>query len=196
MKPSSVIAVGIALLVVGIVIAMVAFFVTIKDPSQEAVETLYFDTLEYDKTVHLESGDYDIWYQSSFFFYGQPWEVEIRDPSDRLIFQSTFLSSTESISVNNKEYKKIGSFTATSAGNYNVSVMVSGTTLYFTPPINVAAGIGMCFGGVGIGVIGGVLVLVGIVLFVVQKPKPPVQYPPQQYPQQQYPPQSPRPPRP
>jgi flagellar basal body-associated protein FliL len=177
-KPMKILIVGIIVLVLGIVLGVASFLGTIKDPSEEAEETLVYDVSEYSKTVNLDKGEYDIWYEEEetfIFDFGDPGVVTVTDSGGNLIYESSTSSGSESITVNSKDYKKKGSFEIDSSGSYTITVS-SSSTLYITPPISVATSLGLCATGVIIGIIGGILMLVGIILFFTSKKRaaPPV----------------------
>jgi len=175
--------IGTILLIIGAIIGVAGFFNTFKDPSKEAKKTLIVGSPDYSNTVYLDAGEYDIWYEetSGFFSWG-PGDISITDSNGKIIYSTPSARYTESISVNNKNFKKEGSFSVDSSGTFNVTTENS-CTLYFTEPISVATGIGICVSGVILGIIGGIIMLVGIILYFsrkkqVQQPPPP---PPPQY---------------
>ena len=185
-KTMKIVIIGIILLIGGVIGAVVSFMGTIKDPSDGAKATLDLGYPDYSETVYLDKGDYDIWYEGDSFF-NDPGDVTVTDSDDNVVYESSSSSFSEGISVNNKEFTKEGSFTADNSGEYTLSAEEA-ITLYITPPINVALGMGLCFTGVIIGIIGGIIMLLGLFLHFTSKDKPPQQYPMGQYPAQQPPP--------
>jgi hypothetical protein len=191
-KPVKIMLIGIILLIAGIAGGIGVFFATLKDPSEVAKETVVFETYDLSETATLSKGDYDIWCESGFLgLGGDPGDVEITDSNDNLVWERPSSYTTESIEINGNNYMKVGSFSLSSTDDYTISVEYSGVTLFFTEPINVMTGIGLCVTGVLVGVIGGVIMLVGVFYFF--KDKKAAQYPAQQYqyqqpyyPQQQY----------
>lgn len=190
-KPVMIMLIGIILLIAGIAGGIGIFFATLQDPSEVAKETVDFESYDWSETASLSKGDYDIWCESGLFGIGDPGDVTISDSSNNVVWERPSSYTTESIGVNGKEYMKVGSFSLSSSDDYTINVEYSGVTLFFTEPISVATGIGLCATGVIIGIVGGVIMLVGIFLFF--KDKKAAQYPAQQYqyqqpyyPQQQY----------
>lgn len=185
--------VGIILLVVGIIIALLSFGGTLKDPSEEAKETLVFEYPDYSRTVNLDKGEYDIWYEEEEALWidlGDPGDVTVRDSGGSVVYETSSRSSSESITVNDRNFRKKGSFEVDSSGQYTISVETS-STIYITEPIDVATGLGLCFGGAALGVVGGIIMLVGIILFFTHKKRAPM---PPQYSTPQY--SAPPPPQP
>lgn len=167
--------VGIILLVVGIIIAVLSLGTTIKDPSEEAKETLVYDYGD-SKTVNLDKGEYDIWYEEEEALWidlGDPGDVTVRDSGGSVVYETSSGSGSESVTVNDRTFRKKGSFEIDSSGEYTISTE-SSSTLYITEPIDVATGLGLCIGGAVLGVIGGILLLVGIILFFTRKKRAPM----------------------
>ena len=193
-KPKIVVLIGIILLVGGIVGGILSIFGTIKDPSEEAVETLTFEYSLYGtspQTISLDKGEYDVWCASGLFGYGIPSDLTVEDSSGNVVYDGPG-SSGESITINDQEYAKLGSFDADSSGSYTVSTDDS-CTLYITEPISIGSTLGLCLAGVIIGIIGGIVLLIGIIMVVRSKKQPVQQYQQPAYPQQQpaYPQQQP-----
>jgi hypothetical protein len=196
-KPTKIIIVGLILLIGGMVGGVASFFATIQDPSEIAEETLEFESGGTAKTIKLDKGEYDIWFEPGLFGSGDPGTVMVGNNDAGIIYEGSSSSTTETITINNKEYEKAGSFEIKSSGSYDVYAENS-CKLHITPTIDVALGLGICMTGVVIGLIGGIILLVGIISHFSKKKRerqktqhPPQQYPPQQYPPQQYPPQQP-----
>ncbi len=182
-KPKKLIAIGIILLILGLFGAIISFYVIIEDPGEIAKEKLYFtdynpnsngyDSYDYSnpsKTVNLKKGEYDIWYEAGFLWTGSPYEVTIEDSEGNTIYQkSTLLSDTGSISRGGKKYNRFGSFTLDHSDDYNITVDES-STLYLTPPINLALGNGLGYMFVIISIIGIIIFIIGLVQLII-KPK-------------------------
>ncbi len=195
---------GLILLIGGIAGAITSFYVIIEDPSEVAVETLYFDdsddapsyfnpiynSTDLSETISLDKGDYEVWYEAEFFGLGGPRELTIHDSSGNLIYRkSSFLGSSDSVSRNGKEYRRYCTFEIDESGDYSLTVD-DPTTLYVTPPVNLDLGVGLGFMFVIFGIIGVILMIVGagLYFFKENKPSKPEQPPPppQQYPQYPY----------
>jgi hypothetical protein len=170
---------GIILLIVGLIIGIGSFGMIYKDPSQEAVATL--DILSGVSTdVTLKEGDYEIWYEEGDLFdSNDPGDVVITDSDGNTVYEDTSLfSSTESMSVNGKSFRKEGSFEAKSSGDYTVTVE-DDSKIYITKPIDIASGISICITGVILVIVSGILILIALILYIMRKKSPP---PYQQYP--------------
>lgn len=195
---------GLIILIVGIVGAITSFYVIIDNPSEVAVETLYFDDSDdlpsyfdpiYNSTdlserISLDKGDYEVWYDAEFLGLGGPRELTIRDSTGNLIYRkSSILGSSDSVSRNGKEYRRYCTFEIEESGDYTLSVE-DPTTLYVTPPVNLGLGVGLGFMFVVFGIIGVILMIVGAGLYFFKENKPPKPEqpppPPQQYPQYPY----------
>ena len=173
MKPRQIIVVGAIVLVIGAVIGITSFLTATKDPSVEAVETVEFVYPDYVEPVILNRGAYDVWFESGLIGSGDPGDIIVRDSDFNLVYRTPASSGSEKITINNKDYEKDGTFTIENSGIYNVTVEYSGSVLYFTPPIDVAAGLGVGFGGVVIAVLGGIFLSIGLILHFFPKQKPP-----------------------
>lgn len=180
-----IIIVGAVILVIGAIIGATAFLVIIKDPSVEAVETAEFVSPDYMESVILNSGVYDIWFESGIIGGGDPGDIIILDIGQNLVYRTPDSSGSEKITINNKEYIKDGPFTVDSSGIFNVTVEYSGSILHFTPPIDVAGGFAICFGGIGLAVVGGLFMVVGIIILALPKQKKPTEDVVQEVPPQQ-----------
>ncbi len=185
MKPRQIIVVGAIVLVIGAVIGITSFLTATKDPSVEAVETVEFVYPDYVEPVILNRGAYDVWFESGLIGSGDPGDIIVRDSDFNLVYRTPASSGSEKITINNKDYEKDGTFTIENSGIYNVTVEYSGSILYFTPPIDVAAGLGVRFGGVVIAVLGGIFLFIGLILHFLPKQKPPAPRSEQQGPPQQ-----------
>lgn len=185
MKPRQIIVVGAIVLVIGAVIGITSFLTATKDPSVEAVETVEFVYPDYVEPVILNRGAYDVWFESGLIGSGDPGDIIVRDSDFNLVYRTPASSGSEKITINNKDYEKDGTFTIENSGIYNVTVEYSGSVLYFTPPIDVAAGLGVGFGGVVIAVLGGIFLSIGLILHFFPKQKPPAPRSEQQGPPQQ-----------
>ena len=185
---------GIVICIIAVIMCIASLMVVVKDPSVEARATVTYAPSDYEMTAHLQNGVYEIWYLVTSDYDIGPGGITVEDSSGHIVFMTPVSYVTESITIDNKKYKKVGSFTLSDTGSYNVTVDNSDCTLYFTPPIGIMSGLAICFGGVGIGILGGVLILVGFILHLGQKKKATPHYPPQypqQYPPERYPPQYP-----
>ncbi|UCD93115.1 MAG: hypothetical protein JSV43_04215 [Methanobacteriota archaeon] len=185
MKPGMIIIAGAVILVVGASIGATAFLVVIKDPSVEAVEKVEFVPPDYMDPVILNSGMYDIWYESGVIGGGDPGDIIIRDVDQNLIYRTPSSPGSEKITVNNKEYIRDGTFNVDSSGTFSVTVEYSGSVLYFTRPIDVAGGFAICSGGIGLSVVGGLFIVGGIIILTLPKKKPPTTDVQQEVPPQQ-----------
>jgi hypothetical protein len=197
-KHTIMILLGIVLVIVGIVLAVGMMLWMIKDPADNAVETLVF-TSAGTQQVQLDKGDYQMWVLDDLFgWYGT---VTITDSEGTLIWDGSHDGTTESI--NSKT--RLGDFKIPSKGTYNVTTDDTGT-MYITEPISISVGgiFGSFCGGLVMSLVGGILFLVGLIMWLRdRKPAqpvpapypPPGQYPPQQQPPPgQYPPQQQPPP--
>ncbi|WP_455391876.1 hypothetical protein [[Eubacterium] cellulosolvens] len=213
MKPKKLAIIGLILLIIGIMGAILSFYVIIENPSDVAEKTLYFednthssseDTSGLSQVTTLEKGTYEIWYEPEIFGLGGPEELTVHDSEGDLVFSRTSLfGSGDSISRNGKDYRKYGSFDIDDKGEYTISVG-NPTTIYLTPPINLGLGLGLGYLCVVIGIIGIItMIIAGILMFMKEKKPstltdtpPPPQYPyypsypgyPYQPPPQQQPP--------
>jgi flagellar basal body-associated protein FliL len=202
LKPKLIIIIGILLVIVGIVGALISYYVIIEDPSEVYEEKLIFRSGDTDysdsdittETISLSKGDYDIWYEPDFSFFGiidSPRELTIRDSNGNVIYdESTLLGRSEAkISRGGKDYRRYGTFEITSSGDYEVSAEAS-STIYITPHINIELGEGLGALFIILIVVGLILIVIGVYLFYSKKPKPkrvippppPPPPPPQPYP--------------
>lgn len=194
--------VGVIMIVAGLIAVAAGVMTAADDPREKTVETLIFEKQYFSlddgmtKTINLSSGEYEIWYETELFDYRNPGEMSVLDSSGTNILKTT--SAPETITIMDSEYKKVGTFEVKSSGVYDVAAQHD-STVFITTPLNVATGFGICAAGIIIGIVGGILLLVGIILFATRKKKdeqPPYPgYP--GYPSQQpgqypgYPPQHP-----
>ena len=78
LKPKLIIIIGLLLVIVGLIGAMISYYVVIEDPSEEYEEKLifksgnsnYFNSSIPSEIIQLSKGDYDIWYEPDFVFFG------------------------------------------------------------------------------------------------------------------------------
>jgi len=201
--PKKLIIIGIILLIVGIVGGVVSLVASITDPSEEADWSGEVSSTP--KTIRLDSGEYDVWYEGTGgWFTSDPGVVQIRDSSNKVVFNKDAASSSESVTVNGRSYQNIGSLDIDKTGDYTIECD-NACTMYITPPSSFMLGVGLCIVGVIMGLVGGILMLIGVVKHFGSKKKsqypppsypgqqpygylPPPQYPPSQYPPPQYPP--------
>jgi ABC-type transport system involved in multi-copper enzyme maturation permease subunit len=201
-RATKILLVGVILVLAGSIGGISALFLSIKDPHDEAIETLYFEEdydsyYEYDyfipsQTVYLEKGDYDIWYDYGDSDYGSPGDVKISDPEGNLVFDD----DSSGFSETSSDSRKVGSFTIKESGNYVVTVEEA-SKLYITPPMDAWIGVSVCMVGVVVASIGAIIIIIGLYYyFSGKKEQPPMQpygygYP---YSPHQYPPPPPPPP--
>ena len=203
--PFKVILFGIILIIVGAIVAALSFGSVLRDPSEESKATLEFEGSSYygipSESAYLEEGDYDIWYPTDEYDWidtGDPGNVRIEDSNGGTISLDDS-SGTETITINDQSYEKAGSFKIENSGQYTFTVS-NECTLYITPEIDVGTTLGLCFVGVIIGVVGGIVLFIGIILIFTRKKKkkypgyPPPQPTSQSTPAPNY--QSPSPPQP
>ena len=194
LKPKIIIIIGLLLVLIGLVGAMISYYMVIEDPGEVYEEKLIFKsgTSYYlnssipSKTISLSKGDYDIWYEPDFELFGlfdSPHEITIKDSSGDIIYdESTLLGRSEAkISRDGKDYRRYGTFEITHSGDYEMSAD-SSSTLYITPHINVELGEGLGALFIIFVVIGLILIIVGVYLFYSNKPKPKRVMPPQRPP--------------
>jgi len=181
--------VGVLMIVIGIVLAVAIPLMTFKDPADAALKTLEFESGGGTQSVQLDKGTYEVWGLIDIIaFVG---DVTITDGSGNTVFQGPEGDSTTS--VNGKS--RLGSFDA-DGGSYSVSCDAR-ATVYITEPINVGGILGGICGGLLVVAIGGVVALVGFIMWLSSRkgqqaayPQQPYPgYPPQQYPYPGYPPQ-------
>ena len=112
---------GLIFLIVSFVGAIISFYVIIENPSEVAVETLFFDEPDEDSSlffnpiynntdlseiVYLEKDDYEMWYEAEFFGLGGPQELTIHDSDGNLIYRkSSIFGGGDNINRNGKEYR-------------------------------------------------------------------------------------------
>lgn len=142
------------------------------DPTKQAKHTLTYTESIDTRSVRLDSGDYEIWYESGGFFSTTP-VVTISSSQGMPVIPSP--GASETVTVNNREFHRLWPFKITSSGDYNISCS-SEATLYITPPISVMGGFGICITGVLIAIVGGIVMIVGIYLHVKSKRPPQPDY--------------------
>jgi hypothetical protein len=201
MNPKAVIVAGAVLLIVGVLAGVSGFTSSLKDPGKEAKRTVVFGGVADTERVSLDAGEYDLWYEPSGGLFSMKPVLVITDSAGLPVYTTATFGGSESVSINGKDYHKLGSFKAQSSGDYNFTSTWA-ATVYVTPPIDIATGLTICFTGVLIGVVGGIAMVIGIYLHFKAKkareappaPQAPPGYPaqyPAQYPgqyQAQYPP--------
>jgi cytoskeletal protein RodZ len=199
MKPNQkiMIIVGIILFVSGIIGSFWSFYIYLPNPQDVAEESLVFD-YDSSREIYLSEGKYEIWYEPVIFGLGGPSEVEITGPDGELVFRETdVLGSSESISRGGNTYKRFGKFDVESSGEYNITVL-SSSTIYITPTINLEQARIMGYSLIIVGIIGVVLFVLGITLYFIQTSKEAKEKQQQQYQQriqQQYSVSQPKPAR-
>ena len=177
--PKKFIVIGIIIFVVGISSAITAFNVIIKNPKEEAIETLYFSSGSGEdyyynlsmrsQIVYLKKGEYDIWYEEGFLWMGSPHSVTITDSNEEIIYsKDAFTGSSDEIEKDGEDYRRFCTFETPNSGDYTITVSTD-CTLYITDPIDVGLGLGIGFGFVAIAIIGIVIMFVGIALHYFKK---------------------------
>jgi hypothetical protein len=201
MNPKAVVIAGVVLLLVGVLAGASGFMSSLKDPSKEAKRTVEFIGVADVQKVSLDAGEYDLWYVPAGGLFSMKPVIVITDSAGLPVYTTATFTGSESVSIDGKDYHKLGSFKASAGGDYNFTSTWA-ATVYVTPPLGVGTGLTICFTGVLIGVVGGIVMVVGIFLHFKAKkareaptaPQAPPGYPPQypaQYPGQypaQYPP--------
>ena len=182
-KPKQITIIGILLIVFGIIGAMFSYYVIIENPGEVYVEKLIFESDDSDysysntssKVIHLDKGEYDIWYEPDFDFLGivgSPHEIEIEDPVGNLIFsEDTIFGRKEAqVSRDGRDYNRFGTFKITDEGDHTITVNPA-RTIYITPHIDVELGeaLGMIF--IILIVIGIVMIIIGIFLLLSNRSK-------------------------
>lgn len=170
-KPSALIALGVILLAAGIIGAVVGFvdFVgKLKNPSTEAVETLTLEYPSFSENATLEEGRYDIWYERGFFGFGDPGDVRVLNPHGEKILDSSYSSTTESITIGDEEFEKKGTFYAEEFGNYTFESDFS-SVLYITPHLDFGSGMIVFLVFLVIAIVGVVILVIGASLYLVRK---------------------------
>jgi hypothetical protein len=192
-----IIIVGIILAVVGVILAVALTFWFIADPISDAIETVDVG-MGGTELVQLDKGDYQMWVEGDFFGFSGP--ITITDSEGTVIWVGPDEGTTESIN----DVTNYGEFTIPRDGTYNITSTSSGT-LYITEPLDINVGgiFGSLCGGLIMALVGGIMFLVGLIMWLKErKPAPPgpppypppSAYPPQQPPPGQYPPQQQPPP--
>ena len=160
---------SIILMVVGVVMVVASIGMTIQDPKENAKATVETDIIDLTDTVHLDSGEYEIWYEEELFDFGEPGDIAIMDEDGAEVYISTGFS--QSMSVNGRDYEKAGSFDADESGDYTF-VTEYASTLYITEEADFGLGVTICFSGIAMGIVGGILLIVGLYFFFTRKKKP------------------------
>ena len=170
MKAMWVLVAGLAMAVIGLEVGIATPLVTQKDPSVEAVTSVKFNFFDESEAVYLPRGVYDIWYYAPpLSLYPTPGYIRVYDMNQSKIFTSSASTVTDSITINDREYKKRGSFSVEESGQYIINVEEFFGTLYLTPPIYAEAGRAISFGSFVVAAVGFVVLLAGFVLHSLQK---------------------------
>jgi uncharacterized membrane protein len=196
-KPITVIVIGIVLLISGSLLSISSHFKSVFDPGQEAVESIEIDVYyssydnedydqeeKYDKvwdensykyfyvrTVKMDKGEYDLWYEVGFLGLDTPGDVIIEDQNGNIIFEDSPSNNDESVAANFQEYRKMGTLTIPHDGFYNFSSEEEGT-FHFTEPTDRSFWKALSIGGGIIAVTGVIVMIVGFVfLFTSEKEK-------------------------
>jgi len=172
---------GTILLIVGIIGAIIAYNVIIKNPSDIAESKLFFNYEENiyygsisQQEVRLDEGEYDIWYEPDQEFFGMisgsPQGLTIEDSDGKVVYSKTsFLGHKEgSISKGGKKYNRYCTFSIEKADDYSINVS-NPCIIYITPKIDVGLGEALGILSILIMIIGIIVLLIGVVLFAMRK---------------------------
>lgn len=192
---------GLIVAIIGIIITVaggVFFLMSLGElvsPADKAVWDGESDSGAIYSNASLDAGEYEVWYESN---YMSP-SVVVQDSSGSLVYANYALDrSTETITVGDHKYKKMGSFDAPRDDTY--TIMISGdAAVYITPPMDTLDDITAFCGGIALIAVGLSVMTIGVILHFlakkkerqasqpqqvqVQAPQQQVYY--QQYPQQQ-----------
>ncbi len=177
MKPKKALVIGVILIIVGMSMSIVAFALTHKDPRNEAVETIdynssdevnyavdydgYFDVpswADYARVVELKKGGYELWYKEEFNFLGlfDLEDVSIIGPDGEVDIDR----GSADISINGEDFELYGSFEIEESGDYLVTVDWE-VTVYITEPLHIAEGLAVIIIGILVLMVGLIFIFIG-----------------------------------
>jgi len=177
MKPKKALVIGVILIVVGMSMSIVAFALTHKDPRNEAVETIDFNSgdevdygvdydgyfnvpswADYARVVDLDKGEYELWYEEWLDIWGlfDLDDVTIMGPNGEVDIQR----SSSEFSVNGEDFKLYGSFDIDESDEY-LFIVDREITLYITEPLHVAEGKAVIIIGILVLLVGLIFISLG-----------------------------------
>jgi len=154
--------IGVAILLIGGVLAGIAVFTFLLDPSEEAEWDGSFGQDGGSMTTELDGGTYDVWVSDA----SGTVEVTVEDDLGHVEFEETTWDHSETININGKDYYLLGSFRV-DGGNYTVETDGS-VDVYITPPIDIWLAIGSICGAITVVLVGIIMILIGAVQWFVK----------------------------
>jgi len=121
------ITVGVIIILVGIISALgpiTNFFEIIETENDASSNPLNAND---SKVFSLESGEYDVYYHSTT--YEDPGLITVIDPNGDNVFSNSLFMSSSEMTFSNREYNKVGSFSADTDGDYTVHIENPGVVM-------------------------------------------------------------------
>jgi len=116
------------------------------------------------KVFSLESGAYDVYYYSTT--YDDPGLITVIDPDGADVFSKSLFMGSSEMTFSNREYNKVGSFSADADGDYTVYIQNPGVVMVLDEMLVLENLLNIML-YVAVAIVGGVIVFISTLFLLI-----------------------------